>query len=103
MLRRLDERYPSEAVIRIVLDNNSAHIFKGTMAYLASPLAASSTSPPKHGSWLSLVESAFFKMARSFLRDIRVASLDYLAQRILKGIDEMNADRVQLIVNVLMK
>jgi len=42
---------------------------------------------PKHGSWLNLVESSFSKMARSFLRHIRVASLDELKQRILKGID----------------
>ena len=33
---------------------------------------------------------AFSKMARSFLRHIRVTSLDELRQPILKGIDEMN-------------
>jgi hypothetical protein len=41
------------------------------------------------------VESAISKMARSFLRQIRVASLDELKQRILKGIDEMNAQPVR--------
>ena len=50
---------------------------------------------PKHGSWLNLVESVSSKMARSFLRHIRVASLDELKQRILKGIDEMNAHPVR--------
>ena len=50
---------------------------------------------PKHGSWLNLVESTFSKMARSFLRHIRVSSLDELKQRILQGIDEMNSHPVR--------
>ncbi len=45
--------------------------------------------------WLNLVECAFSKMARSFLRQIRVNSLDELKQRILQGIDEMNAAPVR--------
>ena len=96
LLRRLDEHYPSEAIIRVVLDNHSAHISKETMAYLASrPGRFEYIHTPKHGSWLNLVESAFSKMARSFLRHIRVSSLDELKSRILKGIDEMNANPVR--------
>jgi transposase len=96
LLRRLDEHYPSDGVIRVVLDNHSAHISKETMAYLASrPDRFEYVHTPKHGSWLNLVESAFSKMTRSFLRHIRVASLDELSQRILKGIDEMNAHPVR--------
>ena len=96
LLKRLDEHYPPEAIIRVVLDNHSAHISKETMAYLASrPGRFEYVHTPKHGSWLNLVESAFSKMARSFLRHIRVASLDELKQRILKGIDEMNAHPVR--------
>lgn len=96
LLRRLDERYPSEAVIRIVLDNHSAHISKETMAYLASrPGRFEYVHTPTHGSWLNLIESVFSKMARTFLRHIRVTSLDELKQRILQGIDEMNAHPVR--------
>lgn len=96
LLRRLDEHYPKEAIIRVVLDNHSAHISKETMTYLASrPGRFEYVHTPKHGSWLNLVESAFSKMARSFLRHIRVSSLDELKQRILKGIDEMNAHPVR--------
>ena len=96
LLSRLDERYPPEAVIRVVLDNHSAHISKETMAYLASrPGRFEYVHTPKHGSWFNLVESAFSKMARSFLRHIRVASLDELKARILKGIDEMYAHPVR--------
>jgi transposase len=97
LLRRLDEHYPRGAIIRIVLDNHSAHISKETMAYLASrPGRFEYVHTPKHGSWLNLVESVFSKMARTFLRHIRVASLDELKQRILKGIDEMNAHPVKV-------
>lgn len=96
LLERLDEHYPSDAIIRVVLDNHSAHISRETMTYLASrPGRFEYVHTPKHGSWLNLVESAFSKMARSFLRHIRVASLDELKQRILKGIDEMNSHPVR--------
>ena len=96
LLSRLDQHYPSEAVIRVVLDNHSAHISKETMAYLASrPGRFEYVHTPKHGSWLNLVESCFSKMARSFLRHIRVDSLDELRQRIQKGIAEMNAQPVR--------
>jgi transposase len=99
LLHRLDEHYPKEpsfAFIRIVLDNHSAHISKETMAYLAShPGRFEYVHTPKHGSWLNLVEAAFSKMARTFLRHIRVRSLAELRSRILQGIDEMNARPVR--------
>ncbi len=49
---------------------------------------------PKHGSWLNLIETVFSKMARSFLRHIRVTSKEELKERILKGISEINASPV---------
>ncbi len=91
LLKRLDAHYPGEAIIRVVLDNHSAHISKETMAYLATrPGRFEYIHTPKHGSWLNLVECAFSKMARTFLRHIRVASKDELRERILKGIVEIN-------------
>ena len=45
----------------------------------------------KHGSWLNLVETLFSKMARTFLKHIRVQSIEELAARILRGIAEINA------------
>ena len=96
LLRRLHEHYPPDALIRVVLDNHSAHISKETMTWLAAhPGRFEYVHTPKHGSWLNLVESVFSKMARTFLRHIRVASLDELRQRILQGIDEMNAHPVR--------
>jgi transposase len=95
LLRRLDEHYPQDAIIRVVLDNHSAHISKETAAYLATrPGRFEYVHTPKHGSWLNLIECAFSKMARTFLRHIRVKSLDELKQRILKGIAEFNATPV---------
>ena len=96
LLQRLHDHYPTDARIRVVLDNHSAHISKETMAWLAShPGRFEYLHTPKHGSWLNLVESAFSKMARTFLRHIRVASVGELKQRILQGIDEMNAHPVR--------
>ena len=95
LLKRLDEHYPQDAIIRVVLDNHSAHISKETMAYLAShPGRFEYVHTPKHGSWLNLIECAFSKMARTFLHHIRVASKDELKSRILKGIAEINASPV---------
>jgi len=95
LLKRLDEYYPPEAIIRVGLDNHSAHISKETLAYLATrPGRFEYVHTPKHGSWLNLIECAFSKMARTFLRHIRVNSIDELKARILKGIDEINASPV---------
>ena len=94
-VRRGTEYYPSDAIIRVVLDNHSAHISKETVAYLGTrPGRFEYVHTPKHGSWLNLIECAFSKMARTFLRHIRVKSIDELKQRILKGIAEFNASPV---------
>ena len=95
LLKRLDEHYPQEAIIRVVLDNHSAHISRETTAYLATrPGRFEYVHTPKHGSWLNLIECAFSKMARTFLRHIRVKSVEELKERILKGIAEFNATPV---------
>lgn len=92
LLKELDAFYPKDSLIRIILDNHSAHISKETMNYLATrPNRFIYVHTPKHGSWLNLVETLFGKMARTFLKNIRVNSKDELRQRILKGIDEINA------------
>lgn len=95
LLKELDEYYPKKNTIRLVLDNHSSHVSKETMEYLKTrPGRFIYVHTPKHGSWLNLVETAFSKMARSFLRHIRVSSKEELKERILKGIEEINADPV---------
>ena len=92
LLKDLDHYYPADCTIRIILDNHSAHISKETHVYLASrPNRFQYVLTPKHGSWLNIVETLFGKMARTFLRHIRVQSWDELKQRILLGIAEINA------------
>jgi transposase len=92
LLQDLDAHYPAEVTIRVILDNHSAHISKETMAYLATrPNRFAYVHTPKHGSWLNLVETLFGKMARTFLRGIRVESWAELQTRILQGIAEINA------------
>ena len=91
LLQDLDAHYPPEVTIRLILDNHSAHISKETMAYLATrPNRFLYVHTPKHGSWLNLVETLFGKMARTFLRGMRVASWAELKTRILQGIAEIN-------------
>ena len=58
------------------MDNHSAHISKETKAYLATRFKYVHT--PTHGSWLNIVETLFGKMARTFLKRIRVASWEEL-------------------------
>ena len=95
LLKELDEHYHPDCTIRVVLDNHSAHVSKETMKYLASrPGRFVYVHTPKHGSWLNLVETAFSKMARTFLKHIRVSSKEELAERILKGINEINSGPV---------
>jgi transposase len=95
LLKQLDERYPKACTIRVVLDNHSAHISKETMGFLASrPNRFIYVHTPKHGSWLNLIETVFGKMARTFLKGIRVQSREELKQRILLGVQEMNAHPV---------
>lgn len=94
-LKMIDERYPKDWVIRIVLDNHSAHVSKETQQYLKSrPNRFYFIFTPKHGSWLNLIESFFSKITRAFLRHIRVDSKEELVQRIYQGIEEINKDPV---------
>lgn len=91
LLKEIDEYYDKEARIRIVLDNHSSHISKETRGYLATrPNRFEFVHTPKHGSWLNIIETVFGKMARTFLKGIRVSSWDELKDRILKGVDEIN-------------
>lgn len=96
LLKKFDELYPAEDVIRIICDNHSAHKSKEVQNYLA-------TRPdgrfvfvftPTHGSWLNLIESFFSKMTRQMLKGIRVNSKEELAERIYKYFDEVNAEPV---------
>jgi transposase len=91
LLRELDAAYAPGLKIRLILDNHSAHVSQETRAYLASrPNRFVLVHTPKHGSWLNLVETLFAKMARTFLRHIRVQSWEELRARILLGIKEIN-------------
>jgi len=91
LLKEIDAFYPADSVIRVILDNHSSHISKETMRYLATrPGRFVYVHTPKHGSWLNLIEAVFSKMARTFLRHIRVSSKSELVERIMRGITEFN-------------
>lgn len=94
-LKEIDRSDPKDGRIRLILDNHSSPIPKETMAYLKSvPNRFVYVHTPKHGSWLNRVESPFSKMARTFLKFIRVDSKEELKDRILKWVDEVNESPV---------
>ena len=91
LLKDLDAWYPTDCTIRLILDNHSAHTSKETRAWLATrPNRFKYVHTPVHGSWLNIVETLFGKMARTFLKHIRVKSREELRERVLKGIAEIN-------------
>jgi transposase len=95
LLGKLNESYPPQTRIRLLLDNHSAHTSKETRGWLSlHPQRFEFVFTPKHGSWLNIVETMFSKMARSMLRAIRVASKQELVDRIHLSFDHLNADPV---------
>ena len=94
-LKTVDQYYPKDWKIRIILDNHSTHISKETMRALSGfPNRFEFIFTPKHGSWLNLIEIFFSKMARTFLHSIRVKSKTELKKRILKYLEEVNMEPV---------
>lgn len=95
LLKEIDAYYPLDAQIRIIMDNHSSHASRETRAYLATrPGRFIYVHTPTHGSWLNLAETLFGKMARTFLRHIRVSSWEDLKKRILLGVQEINEQPV---------
>jgi len=95
LLGKLDQGYPPQTRIRLLLDNHSAHTSKETQAWLKlHPQRFEFVFTPTHGSWLNIVETMFSKMARSMLRGIRVASKQELVNRIHLYFEQMNADPI---------
>ena len=91
-LATVDDAHPAGTLIRIILDNHSAHISKETRAYLATkPGRFEFIFTPKHGSWLNIIESFFAKMAHTVLRGIRANSKAELKSRIQHWIADINA------------
>jgi len=91
LVKELDAYHPPDHTIWLILDHHSADISKETMSYLATrPNRFRCVHTPKHGSWLNLIETLFGKMARTFLKRIRVQSLQELKERIHLGVAEID-------------
>lgn len=90
-LKLVNDHYPPASLIRIILDNHSAHVSKETKSWLATvPNRFEFVFTPKHGSWLNIIETFFAKMTKTMLRGIRVTSADELKRRIRLYLDEIN-------------
>lgn len=92
----MDEHYPKEDKIRIILDNHSAHTSKETRNFLATMPEGrfEFVFTPKHGFWLNMIESFFSKLTKQMLRGIRVNSKEELAARIYRYFNEVNQEPV---------
>ena len=74
------------------MDDHSAHVSKETKDYLATrPNRFPYVHAPARGFWLNMVETLCGKMARTFLKRIRVESWEELRERIPQGMAESNA------------
>ena len=94
-LQQVDQQYPADWKIRMVLDNHSSHVSKETKAWLLErPGRFEFVFTPKHGSWLNMIELFFSKITRSFLRHIRVENKKELIDRIYQGINAINQEPV---------
>jgi transposase len=93
LLSTIDANYPKEMKIRLILDNHSSHVSKETRAWLDQrPNRFLMIFTPTHASWLNIIETLFSKMARSFLRGIRVQSKNELKERIMLWVSEINKE-----------
>ena len=94
-LKELDDKIDKNKTIRLLADNHIIHKSKETMLFISTlrKNRFEMVFIPKHGSWLNAIEGIFSKMARSFLRGIRVNSKDELYERIRKGINELNQEK----------
>lgn len=92
--------YPQDWRIRVILDKHSAHTSKETMNFLKTvPGKLEFVFTPKHGSCgsppgLNMIEMFFSKIARGFLKHIRLESKAELKDRIYQGIEEINKEPV---------
>ena len=97
-LKIIDSKYPEGYVIVIILDNHSIHKSNETQRYLNERNGRFKfVFTPVHASWLNIVETMFSKMARSFLRGIRVKTKDELKNRIDMYFNEINKEPVEFI------
>jgi transposase len=91
-LKILDNKYPKNVKLRLILDNHSAHTSAETQEYLNTVSGRFEfVFTPTHGSWLNMVEGFFSKITRQMLTGIRVNSKEELAERIYRYFDEVNA------------
>ena len=97
-LDSVDKYYPDDYKIKIIMDNHSIHKSKGTQEYInKKPGRFKFVFTPVHASWLNIIETMFSKMARSFLRGIRVNSRNELKSRIDNYFDGINREPTEFV------
>ena len=95
ILKEIVSDYQDTKIV-VILDNYIIHISEETKKYLSTLKKGKLkfVFTPIHGSWLNIIESFFSKMIRSFLRAIRVESVEELKDRIAQYINLLNEEPV---------
>ncbi len=94
-LKSVNDQYPKNVKIKIILDNLKVHSSEQTMGYLKTmPNRFEFIFTPKHASWINIIESFFSKTSRSVLRGIRVKSKEEIISRLSQYIDALNKEPV---------
>lgn len=95
VITQVHKRHRSREFIELLKEIDNYYLDDKTMGYLKTkPNRFKYVHTPTHGSWLNLVETLFGKMARTFLKAIRVESITELKERIMQGIEEINTNPV---------
>lgn len=94
-LSRLDAYYPKKALIKVILDNHSAHTSKETRDYLKEHSGRfECIFTPTHASWLNLIEVFFSKFQRCFLKQLRVKDKAEFIERCTAYMENINKEPV---------
>ena len=94
-LKMLDNQYPKNIKLKIILDNLKVHSSVNTMEFLKTvPNRFEFVFTPKHASWINIIECFFSKTTRSVLRGIRVKSKEEIREQLSNYIDDLNQSPV---------
>lgn len=90
-LKEVDEQYPEDWKIKLLLDNDPMHVSKQVIHWMAGrPGRFEFVFSPNHTSWLNIVEIFFCKLTGSFLRSLKVQSKDEIIEKLYNYIYDIN-------------
>ena len=84
-LKKFDEKYAKGDIIRIILDNYSAHTSNENQEYLNTiSVHFELVFTPEQGSWLNMIDDFFSKLTKLMLGEIRMESKKEIEDKIYR-------------------